>query len=134
MPSQKKLAISAFARRANQRLHVVQIALQSTPACCRQPVLRLGQPSIKGFRADDVIRFFEFASMDAQIAVRSLKQGLELVESQGAVHCESANYPKADAFVNQPVQVRRNSLSRRSADGGQRRLTLASALDPFLMC
>src|SRR5208283_3865664 len=66
---QKNLALSALTRCANQRLHVIQIALKRAPACCRQTVLRLGQPPIKRFCAHDVVRFFELTCVHAQISI-----------------------------------------------------------------
>src|SRR5690242_15825963 len=47
----KKIFPLALPRRANQGLHVVQVALECPPARCRQAVLRLGQPAIEGLRA-----------------------------------------------------------------------------------
>src|SRR5271155_3593245 len=80
----KKYEDLTLARRANQRLHVVQVALQCPPARCRQPVFRFGEPSVKRLRTYNVIRFFELACMHAQIAVRGLQKGLELIEGKRA--------------------------------------------------
>src|ERR1700722_2624029 len=77
----KKYAFLALARCANQGFHVVQVTLQRATARRRQTVFCLGQPSIKRFRANDIVRFLELARVHAQIAIRGLQQGLQLIES-----------------------------------------------------
>src|ERR1700685_2198137 len=62
----KKFAGLALSRRANQGFHVIEIALQSFTPRRGQTIFRLRQPSFKRFRAHDVVRFFEFARVDAE--------------------------------------------------------------------
>src|SRR5260370_8743260 len=67
---------SALARRADQRLHVVEVALQRAPPGGREPVLYLGYAARKGFRARDVGPALQLAPGHAQISVPRLQPRL----------------------------------------------------------
>ncbi len=54
----KKFCRSAFARRADQRFHMIQVALQCPTPRCRQAIFRLRQAPVERFRAHDVIGLF----------------------------------------------------------------------------
>ena len=54
----------------NQRFHLIQVTLQRVPPRGAKAVHRLGQAAFKVLLALDVLRFFEFARVDAQVAVR----------------------------------------------------------------
>src|SRR2546430_15151034 len=103
----------------SQRFHVVQVALQRAPPGSGEPILGLRNPSLERLRASDVLRLLEPARVHAQIAVRRLEQGLELVEAQRLVDGQRAHDAKAHALVDQPVEL-----------GGAR--TPALALEPLL--
>src|SRR5690554_4587933 len=69
---QKKRNASGVSHLLDQRLHVVQVVLQSLAARCRQLVFGLRQAAFEKLRAGDVTRFFEFARVYAEIAVRGV--------------------------------------------------------------
>src|SRR5437867_10107887 len=73
---------SAVPRSANQRLHVVQVALQGATAERRQRVTGLRNATLEAFVARDVMRLFELPSVDAEVAVRRLHEALEVVEAE----------------------------------------------------
>src|SRR5882762_10671796 len=94
----KKFWRLAFARRANQRFHMIQVALQCPTPRCRQAIFRLRQAPVERFRAHDVLGLFQLASVNAQVAVGGFQQRFELVESQRAVNRQRADDTQADAF------------------------------------
>src|SRR5260370_39344501 len=63
---------SALARRADQRLHVVDVALQRAPPGGREPVLCLGYAASKRLHARDVGSVLQLARVHAQIAIARL--------------------------------------------------------------
>src|SRR5262245_37539878 len=89
---EKKLA----ARSPDQRLHMVQVALERLPARRCQPVLRFRQPPVKRFLAEDVIRLLQLARVHAQIAVGRLQQSFQLIERQRAVYRQRAHNAQPD--------------------------------------
>src|SRR5271157_2772553 len=93
-------------RRPDQRFHVIQVAFQRPAPPGGQPVFRFGQPPVKRFCAHDVVRLLEFPSVHAQVPIRCLQQGLQLVERQRTIHGQCADNAQPDALVNQPVQIR----------------------------
>ena len=83
VPGQKIFpAALALARGPDQRLHLIEITLERLPARRRQPVLRLGETSGEELRAGDVLRFFEFTRVHAQVAISRVEQPLEVVETE----------------------------------------------------
>src|SRR5215472_839721 len=95
-----------FAGRANQRLHMIQVTFERSPAGCGQTVFRLRQPSVKRFGAEDIIRLFQFSCMHTQVSVRGLQERLQFVEGEGTVYRQRADNSQANPLVNQAVQVR----------------------------
>src|SRR5690349_22987255 len=55
------LVPSPFPGRANQRFHVIQIALQRLASRRGQPVFRLGRASMKRLLAGDIVGVFQLA-------------------------------------------------------------------------
>src|SRR5438876_7298905 len=98
---------SALTSRADERFHVVEIALQGAPTRGRQPVFGLGDAAGERFAARDVLRFLELAGVHAQVAVGRLEERLQLVEGQRVVHRQRADDAEADPLVDQPVQLGR---------------------------
>ena len=49
--------------------------------------------------------FFEFAGVDAEVAVSGFEDALEVVEAEGIVGGEGADDAEADALVNQAVEL-----------------------------
>src|SRR5260370_7928106 len=76
----KNFGALALARRADQRFHMVQIALQRLSPCCREPVLRFGQPPLKRLRAHDLIGFFQPAAVHPQPPGRLLPHAPPFLE------------------------------------------------------
>src|SRR5216684_7087479 len=124
----KKICPLAFARRPDQRFHVIQVTLQRPPSRCRQPVFGFWQASVERFGAHDVIGFFQLAGMHAQVAVGSFQQRFQLVESQRAVYRQRADDPQPYSLVDQPVQIGRHGFSCRIPNGLQRSIPLARPL------
>src|SRR5436309_13517115 len=127
----KKESTSAGARSADQRFHVVEVALERPPAEGGESVFRLGDSGLERFVARDVAGVLELARVDAEIAVARLEQGLELVEGETLAHRERADDREPHAFVNQPVELRRRRLrlglegSFRVCAGEPRRVALS---------
>ena len=59
--------------------------------------------------AGDVLRLFQLARVDAQVAVRRLQQPLEIVERQPLVHRQRADDAKPQPLVDQPIELERTS-------------------------
>src|SRR5216110_916240 len=89
----------------NQRFHVIQVALQRAPPGGGEAILGLRNPPLERLGARDVLRFLEPARVYAQVAVRGLEQGLELVEAQRIVHGERAHDAEGYPLVDQPVEL-----------------------------
>src|SRR6266542_3265734 len=90
-PAKKKRTPSACARRANQRFHVIEIALERPPAEGGESVLRLGDAARERLLARDVLGVFELPRMDAEVAVGRFEQRLQLVERDAITHRERAD-------------------------------------------
>src|SRR5438045_2451876 len=64
----KKEFTSARTRYADQRFHVVEVALERPPAEGGESVFGPGNTAFEGFITGDVVRVFELARVDAEIA------------------------------------------------------------------
>src|SRR5207253_7070171 len=95
----KRECTSARARRANQRFHVIEIALERPPAEGSESVFRLGDTSGERFDARDVVRVLELARMHTEIAVAGLEQRFQLVERETVTHRQRAHDREPDALV-----------------------------------
>src|ERR1700729_3788796 len=95
----KKFAALAFPRCANQRFHVIEVALERFTTCRREAVFRLGQSTVERLRAHDVIGFFELSRMDAQVAVGRLQHRFQFIECERAIHSKRADDAQPHAFV-----------------------------------
>src|SRR5882672_9622242 len=80
--SQKKESTSAGACRADQRFHVVEVALERPPAEGGESVFGLGDAPRERLVARDVLRVLELARVHAEIAVARFEQRLQLVERE----------------------------------------------------
>src|SRR6266516_911758 len=87
----KKNPRSARARCANQRFHVVEVALERPPAEGGESVFRLGDSGLERLVACNVFRVLELACVHAEIAVARLQQRLELVERETLADRERAH-------------------------------------------
>src|SRR2546428_13100368 len=76
----KKNSASAVPGGTDQRLHVVQVALQRAATRGREPVLGLRDASLERLGAHDILGRSELPRVHARVAVRRLPHPLELVE------------------------------------------------------
>jgi nitrous oxide reductase len=102
----------------DQRFHVIQVALERTPACRCQSKFCFRQPSVKRFVARDIVSLFQATRVDAQISIGRLQKRFQLIKGERVVDSERAYDAESHAFVNQTVKVRRNSVGV-SADRSQ---------------
>src|SRR2546423_4449937 len=116
--SRKKKVRSACARRANQRFHVIEVALERPPADGGETVFGFGDAGFERLLAADVLRVFELARVHAEVAVARLQQRLELVEGEALAYGEGAHDCEPHAFVDQPVECCRRRL-RLGFDGSR---------------
>src|SRR5436190_1089020 len=91
---------------------MIEIGLECFASRTAQPVLGFRDAPFEVFLARDVLPFLELARMNAEIAVGSLEQILQLVECHRIVHGQCADDSQPYRFMNQPVEIRRSALSR----------------------
>src|SRR5712671_2895013 len=96
--------LSALPGGANERFHVIQVALEGAAARCRQTVLGLRHPSLEALGAGDVLRPFQLSGVDTQIAIGRLHQLLEIAEAEGIVDRERADDAEPQTLVNESVE------------------------------
>src|SRR4051812_7364847 len=95
---------SAFARRANQRFHVIEVALERATTGGRDRVFRFRHATLEGLLAQHVLRFLELAGVDAEIAVRRPQQRFQIAEAHPLVDGERAENAETHTLVNEPVE------------------------------
>ncbi len=71
-----------------------------------QAVFGSGNASGERFFAGDVTCFFEFAGVDAEVAIGRLENAFEVVEGEGVIAGEGADDSKARALVDEAVEFR----------------------------
>src|SRR6266403_522731 len=123
--SYKIFCRSTLAGGANKCFHMIEIALKRLAARGHQAVLRLRQAPVKRLGANNVIRFFQLACMNAQVAIGSLQQRFEFVKCERAIDGQRADDSQPDALVDEPIQVRRHGLPCGIANSLQRRIAFA---------
>ena len=69
-----------------------------------QAVFGTGDASFEIFEARDVIGFFEFTGVDAEVAVSGFEDAFEVVEAEARVGGEGADNAEADALMNEAVE------------------------------
>src|SRR5258705_2446531 len=109
----KRRPASAGAGGTNQGFHVVEITFQRAPALRPDAVLGLGDASRERLHALHVVRVLELTGVDAEIPVRCMEQGFQLVEGESVVDRERADDAEAHALVDQAIELRRPRLRRR---------------------
>src|SRR5207249_955242 len=83
------------------------IFLERAAARRGQAEFGAGDASFERLVAGDVLRLFELAGVDAQVAVGGLKEPLEVVEREPLVHRKRADDAQPKTLVNQPIQRER---------------------------
>ena len=91
-------------RKADQRLHVIQVELQLAPTHLRQRVLGPRHSALERFFTRDVPGVLEPSRVRAQVAVRGAEQLLEVGERERTVYGERAHDTEPDPLVNQPIE------------------------------
>src|ERR1051325_6289903 len=107
------IATAACPRRANQRFHVIEVALERPPAEGGEAVFGLGNAGLERLVARDIARVLQLARVHAQVAVGRLEQRLELVEGELLAHGERAHDRESHPLVNEAVEIRRRRLGLR---------------------
>jgi hypothetical protein len=69
-----------------------------------EAVFGAGDAAFEKLYAGNVLGFFEFAGVDAEVAVGGFEDALEVVEAEGIVGGEGADDAEADALVDQAVE------------------------------
>ena len=95
-----------FAGDANPFLHLVEVLGEGAAAGGGQAVFGARDAPLKKLDAGDVLRFLEFAGVNAEIAVGGFEDALEVVEAERIVGREGADDAEANALVNQAVEFR----------------------------
>ena len=80
------------------------LVFQATLAAQSQAQNGAGQPAFELFLAGDISGLFEFARVDAQIAVGRVQNLFQLAEGQGFVDGERAHNTQAQPFVDHAVE------------------------------
>ena len=108
-PSKKKGSL-ALAHLLDERFHMAEVTLQSSTTRGSQFVFGFWQPAFEIFRTRDISGFFEFARVDAEIAVGCIQQALKITEAQSFIRGERADDAEAQALVDQTIQIRSGTL------------------------
>jgi len=95
----------ALARGLDERFHVIQIFFEGTAAGGGEAKFGFRHAACERFGASDVPGVFEFARVNAEVAIARAEKFFELVEREGGVHGERADDGEARAFVNQPIEI-----------------------------
>src|ERR1700735_2759638 len=95
--------ISAAAGGLDDRLDVVEVAVEGRAPRGAQAIDGLGTAAIEGLEAGDVLGLFELARMRTQIAVADVEEGFQLAESQLLAHRERTHDAQAHALIDQPI-------------------------------
>jgi len=77
----KKLHVLFPSCSTDQIFHLLDVLLEGSAASGRQPVFGTGDAPFEELVTSDVARFFQFAGVDAEIAVGGLEQPAEVVEA-----------------------------------------------------
>jgi len=91
---------------ADPFFHLIQVFGEGAAAGGGEAVFGAGNAAFEEFYAGDVLRFFEFAGVDAEISVSGFEDAFEVVEAEGVVGGEGADDSEADAFVDQAIELR----------------------------
>src|SRR5712692_7892748 len=89
-----------------------QVLLERAAARRRQPVLGPREAAVERLVAGDVLRLFELARVDAQVAVRGPQQSLQIVERQPVVRRQRADDAETQPLVNEAIQFERAASGR----------------------
>src|SRR5450432_4206420 len=91
---------------------MIQVTLEGFSSGRGEAKFGFRPASVERFRANDVVGFFESAGVNAQVAVGGLEHGFQLVEGERTVYGQCADDTESHAFVDQAVEIGRDSLLR----------------------
>jgi len=77
---------------------------EGAAACGGKAVFGAGDAAFEKLDTRDVLRLFEFAGVNAQVAVGGFEHALEIVETERIVGGEGTDDAEANAFVNEAVE------------------------------
>ena len=98
---------------------MIQITLEGFASGSCEAVFGLGQAPVEGFGANDVVGFFETAGMHAEIAVGGLEKRLQFIERQRTIHGQRTDDAQTYAFVDQAIEIWRDSFAIRRLYGAE---------------
>ena len=93
-----------FAGDADPFFHLVEVFGEGAAAGGGQAIFGAGDAAFEKFYAGNVLGFFEFAGVDAEIAVSGFEHAFEVVEAEGIVGGEGADDAEADALVDEAIE------------------------------
>ena len=85
-------------------LHLVEVLGEGAASGGSEAVFGTGDAGFEIFQAGNVIGLFEFAGMDAEIAVGGLEDAFQVFEAEAGVGGEGADDSETNALVNQAVE------------------------------
>ena len=85
--------------------HLIEIFREGAAAGGGQAVLGAGDAGFEIFQAGNVVGFFEFAGVDAEVAVGGFENAFEVFEAEALVGGEGADDAEADALVDKAVEL-----------------------------
>jgi hypothetical protein len=101
----KRVLKSAFfAGDADPLFHLIEIFGEGTAAGRGQAVFGARDAAFEKFYAGNVLRFFELAGVDTEVAVRGFEHALEIIEAERVVGGEGTDDAEADALMNEAIQ------------------------------
>ena len=103
---------------ADPVLHLIEVVGEGAAAGGGETVLGAGNAGFEKFQAGNVFGFFEFAGVDAEVAVGGFEDAFEVVEAEAGVGGESADNSEPDALVDQAVEF--GELESRGGDARAR--------------
>src|SRR3569833_3128787 len=96
---------SRLARRLDDSLDVLEVAMQRFAAHLREPVLGPWPAALEGLRTVDIAGFFQLARVRAQVAVAHLEQLLQLIERKLLIDRERTHDAQPHALIHQPIKL-----------------------------
>jgi hypothetical protein len=94
---------------------LIEVLRQGAAAGGGEAIFGARDASFEKLYAGDVLCLFEFAGVDAEIAVCGFEDAFEIVKAEGLVGGESAYDSQANALVNQAIELREFEGTRGSA-------------------
>ena len=103
-----------FAGEANPFFHLIEVLRQGAAARGGEAVVGARDAAFEIFQAGDVFGLFEFAGVNAEVAVGGFENAFEIVEAEAFVGGESADDSEAHALVNQTIEFRERNRAGRN--------------------